>query len=164
MVYVNYVEWRHCDKNNSSLFDIPVLNSMNENHRHRIEYIDLDRILVQLRNMDIVLLYKTNGSDIQENDYHIYLMSNNNISHRNYLNEHNNNVHCTAPNDHDRTDNMYDVFVHHSIDSNDLLINFDGCVVDEMMKNVNVVTMNDDCSTRKKIQSKFKIQKTKTYI
>jgi hypothetical protein len=73
------------------------------------------------------------------------LMNNNNIFHKNYPNEHNNNVHYKVLNDHDHMDKMYDVFVR--------MINyFDnsiGSVDDEMMMNeYDEMMMNDDDSSK----------------
>jgi hypothetical protein len=108
-----------------------------ENHQHHMMYINPDHIHVLLHNMDIVLLYMMIDIDNQENDYHIYLMNNNNIFHKNYSNECNNNVHYMVKNDHDHMDNMYDVFVLIKNYYNDLIINVDDYVDDEMMKNEN---------------------------
>src|SRR5579862_9387817 len=82
-----------------------------ENHLHHIVYINRDHIHVLLHNMDIVLLYMMNDNDNPENDYHILLLNNNSIFHKNYPNVHNNIDHYKVSNDHDHMDNMYDVFV-----------------------------------------------------
>jgi hypothetical protein len=96
--------------------------------------------------MDIVLLYRMNGNDNQENDYHILLMSNNNIFHKNYQNVHNSNVHYKVMNDHDHMDNMYDAFVRMDDYCDDSIISaVDDYVDDEMMRNENdELMMNDD--------------------
>ncbi len=96
-----------------------------------------------------------NDNDNQENDYHILLMNNNNIFHKNFLNEYNNNVHYMIKNDHDHMDNMYDVFVLIKNFDDDLIIFVDDYVDDEMMKNE-----NDDLYLSKKNRKK-EIRKTK---
>ncbi len=115
-----------------------------ENHRHHKMYIDRDRIHVQLHNMDIVLLYKMIDNDNPENDYHILLMNNNNIFHKNFPNEYNNNHLYMILNDHDHMDNMYDVFVLIVKNYYDDLIRFvDDYVDDEMSINANDEKTND---------------------
>jgi hypothetical protein len=102
---------------------------------------------VLLHNMDIVLLYMMNDNDNPEIDYHILLMNNNNISHKNYSNVHNNNVHYKVLNDHDHMDNTYDVFFPMFDYYDGLIIFVDDYVVDEMMMNENdemMMLMNED--------------------
>ena len=106
-------------------------------------YIDQDHIHVLLRNMDIVLLYKMIDNDNPENDYHISLMNNNKIFHRNSLNERNNNLPYMRSNDHDRMDNMYDVFVLIRYYYDGLIRSVDDYVDDEMSENENDEKMND---------------------
>ena len=85
-----------------------------------------------------------NDNDNQENDYHILLMNNNNIFHKNYLNVHNNNLHYKILKNHGHMDNMYDVFVLIINYYNDLIVYVDDCVDDEMIKTENDAMMNND--------------------
>jgi hypothetical protein len=98
---------------------------------------------VMRHNMDIVSLYMMNDNDNQENDYHILLMNNNNIFHKNYPNVHNNNVHYMDLNVRDHTDNMYDVFVRMLDYFDDLIIVVDYYVDDESMMNEDDEMLND---------------------
>ncbi len=120
------------------------------NHLHHIVYINQDHIHVRLHNMDTVLLCMMNDNDNQENDYHILLTNNNNIFHKNYPNEYNNNVHYMAKNDHDHMDNMYDVFVLIVNYYDDLIIYVDDYVDDEMRKNENDEMTNKDLDLTEK--------------
>ncbi len=70
-------------------------------------------------------------------------MNNNNIFHRNFPNEYNNNHPYRILNDHDHMDNMYDVFVLIMYYYDDLIKFVDDYVDDEMSMNENDEKTND---------------------
>lgn len=99
--------------------------------------------------MDIAWSCTTNDNDSQESDYHISLMHNNSISHRNYPNVHNNNVHCTVSIDRDHMDRRCDASFPSSDCYDDSRGAVDGFVVDGTLKNENDAMTNGDSMARK---------------